>query len=53
VCETCIEVNVKGHLFLKLKQLGFWSFRSLCIAMCADWWRPHLVVEHNTLSPSS
>ncbi len=23
VCETCIEVNVKGHIFLKLKQLGF------------------------------
>jgi hypothetical protein len=30
--------------------LKLWN---LCIVMCADWWKPHLVVEHDTLSPSS
>jgi hypothetical protein len=36
VCEACIEANIKGHLFLKMKQQGLPSFWNLCIAMCAD-----------------
>jgi hypothetical protein len=36
VCEACIEANIKKHIFLKMKRLGLPSFRSLCIAMCAN-----------------
>ncbi len=50
--KLALKANIKGHLFLKMKQLGL-SFWNLCIAMCANQWRPHLIVEHDTLSPSS
>ncbi len=56
-CTMCVKLalkeNIKGHLFLKMKRLGLPSFWNLCIAMCANQWRPHLMVEHDTLSPSS
>ncbi len=56
-CTMCVKLALKAkirrHLFLKMKQLGLPSFWNLCIVMCADRWKPHLVVEHNILSPSS
>ncbi len=50
--KLALKANIKGHIFLKMKRLRLPSFWSLCIAMCADQWRPHLVVEHDSLSPS-
>jgi hypothetical protein len=35
-----------------MKRLGLPNFWRMCIAMYADRWRPHLMVEHDTLSPS-
>ncbi len=56
-CTMCVKFawkeNIKGHFFLKMKQQGFLSFWNLCITMCGDRWRPHHVVEHDTLSLSS
>ncbi len=53
VCEACIENKHQRTYFLKMKWLRFPSFWNLCIAMCADQWRPHLMVEHDISSPSS
>ncbi len=53
-CTMCVKLalkaTIKGHIFLKMKRPRLRSFWSLCITMCLDWWRPHLIMQHNTLS---
>jgi hypothetical protein len=51
--KLALKGNIKRYIFPKMKRIVFRSFWSLCIAMCLDRWKPHLVMEHDTLSPSS
>ncbi len=51
--KLALKVNIEGHLFLKMKRLRLRNFWNLCIVMCVNQWRPHLVGKHDSLSPSS